>query len=97
MWRIQMLIENDTAVTFALSGRLQTDQVEELQLLLQVEARQVTLDLKEVDIVDREMVAFLSRSADGGVKLKNCPPYINQWIAKERVSKSDTNPQEIME
>jgi hypothetical protein len=44
-----------------------------------------------VDIVDQEMVAFLSHCAADGVKLQNCPLYIDRWIAKGRASKSNTN------
>jgi ABC-type transporter Mla MlaB component len=91
MWKIQTISEDIATVTFSLSGRLRSDQVRDLWALLQAETRKVTFDLQEVDIVDQEMVAFLSHCAADGVKLQNCPLYIDRWIAKGRASKSNTN------
>jgi ABC-type transporter Mla MlaB component len=91
MWKIQTISENTATVTFSLSGRLRSDQVRDLRALLQAEKREITFDLQEVDIVDQEMVAFLSHCAAERVKLQNCPLYIERWIAKELASKSKTN------
>jgi hypothetical protein len=91
MWKIQTISEDTATVTFSLSGRLRSDQVTDLQALLHAETRKITFDLEEVDIVDQEMVAFLSHCAADGVKLQNCPLYIECWIAKGRASKSKTN------
>jgi anti-anti-sigma regulatory factor len=91
MWKIQTLSEDTVTITFSLSGRLRSDQVRDLRALLQAETRKITFDLQEVDIVDQEMVAFLSRCAADGVKLQNCPLYIECWIANGRASKSETN------
>jgi hypothetical protein len=91
MWKIQTLSEGTATVTFALSGRLGSEQVGDLRALMQAETRKVTFDLQEVDIVDHEIVAFLSRCAADGVKLQNSPLYIERWIAQERASKSETN------
>jgi hypothetical protein len=97
MWKIQTLSASNSTVIFSLSGRLRAANVEELQALLQGESRKITFDLREVDIVDREVVVFLSRCTAGGVSLEKCPQYIEQWIAKERASQSETNSKELME
>jgi hypothetical protein len=97
MWKVQTLYEDKASITLSLSGRLQCAQVKELRPFLENENRKITLDLREVDIVDRETVAFLSDCAVDGVELMNCPLYIEQWIAKERASKSRTDIPEIDE
>jgi len=73
-------------VVFALSGRIEAEDVAELQKLFQSEAKDhnLVLDLKDVRLVNRDAVRFLADcEADGG-RLKNCPAYIREWIARER-------------
>ena len=69
-------------VTFTLSGRIESKHVLELQSVLDPESDgvQIAFDLKEVRLVDRETVRFLSVCEARGIKLKNCPPYIREWI-----------------
>ena len=76
----------DGLVVFTLSGRIELEQVAELQNLVDFAAAKssVVLDLKEVRLVDREAVQFLARSEVEGVELDNCPAYIREWIEKER-------------
>lgn len=73
-------------VVFTLSGRIEVEQVAELQRLLASEAknRRLVLDLQEVKLVDRETVRFLARCEADGVKLEHCPAYIREWIVRER-------------
>jgi hypothetical protein len=44
------------------------------------EVREITVDLEEVRLVDRESVRFLASCKARGIQLKNCPSYIRQWI-----------------
>jgi anti-anti-sigma regulatory factor len=78
--------ESGGVVTFALSGRIEEEQVAELQKLLKVEAggnsTGVLLDLGDVRLVHRQAVKFLAECEAGGVELRNCPPYVREWIAK---------------
>ena len=97
MWKIQTLSDDKDNVIFSLSGRLQADQVEELRELLSAETRKVTFDLKEVNIVDREIITFFYRCSAIGVQLKNCPAYIEQWMAREYASRSRTKVSELNE
>jgi anti-anti-sigma regulatory factor len=72
-------------VTFTLSGRIDEEQVAELQKLLEAEAggnSKAVLDLADVRLVYREAVKFLADCEAGGVELRNCPPYVREWIAK---------------
>jgi len=42
------------------------------------------LDLSEVTLVDIEMVRFLIQCENEGVELVQCPPYVREWILRER-------------
>ncbi len=83
--KIQRSVD-DGFVVFTMSGRIQTEHLAELQSLLEGEAadHNIVLDLKEVRLVDREAVMFLTRCEADGTKLENCPAYIREWIARER-------------
>jgi hypothetical protein len=85
MLRIQRLSDRRDVV-FALSGRIEAEDVIELQKILQSEVKDgnVALDLKDVRLVNQEAVRFLADFEAGGAKLENCPVYIREWIARER-------------
>jgi hypothetical protein len=74
--------EESGIVVFTLSGRIEQTHVSELQKLLEADAqlRDVEFDLEEVRLVDRESVRFLATCEARGIKLKNCPSYIREWI-----------------
>jgi hypothetical protein len=40
------------------------------------------LDLREITLVDREAVSYLALCEFRGIRLRNCPPYVREWIAK---------------
>jgi hypothetical protein len=44
----------------------------------------VVLDLDELTLVDAAVVRFLGACEGDGVELTNCPPYIREWIKRER-------------
>ena len=83
MLKIQRKANGD--VVFTLSGRLQADNVSELSALLASErsGRGPVLDLKDLLLVDRDVVRFLQACEGNGITLRNCPPYIRAWIARE--------------
>ena len=70
------------AAVFVLSGRIERNHVSDLQKLFEAEAElaEITLDLGEVRLVDREAVRFLAACEARGIKLKNCSSYIREWI-----------------
>jgi hypothetical protein len=78
--------ENDGLAIFALSGRIEEEQVSELEELLAGEAgvARITLDLEEVRLVGRGVVRFLAACEARGIRLKNCPSYVRQWIETGR-------------
>ncbi len=83
MLKIQRQANGDVVLT--LSGRLRADIVGELGALLAAEppGRAVVLDLTDVVLVDRDTVRFLRARVRDGIELRNCPPYIREWIARE--------------
>jgi hypothetical protein len=72
-------------VVFEVSGRLEGDSLRELSDLLALESsvRAVTLELKDLVLVDRAAVGFLRACAERGVELRHCPRYIRIWIASD--------------
>ena len=75
-------------VEFKLSGRMEAEHVPELSNLLASEKDALlVLDLTDLRLVDAEVVAFLLGSESKGVKLKNCPAYIREWITSLRHEK----------
>ncbi len=68
-----------------ISGQITGQDVEMLRDLLAQEDSKVAIDLQDVLLVDREAVQFLARCDSKAVDLRNCPPYIREWIKSERV------------
>ena len=71
---------------FVLSGRIETPAIAELRRLfeLQTDYHRIVLDLKDVSVIDREVMRFFLRCEAVGVKLENCTPYIREWMERER-------------
>jgi hypothetical protein len=83
MLKVQRSANGD--VVFTVSGRLQVDSAIELSAVLAAEttARTLVLDLKDLVLVDRDTVRFLRACEGNGIALRNCPPYIRAWIARD--------------
>jgi anti-anti-sigma regulatory factor len=69
-----------------LSGRLQSEDVDQLKAQIEGSTRRVILDLDEVKLVDRDAVRFLGLCEATGVQLIQCSPYVRDWIDRERLS-----------
>jgi len=69
-------------VVFNLIGRMEADNVGELDALLSAEsgAPSVVLNLKDLRLVDQDVVNFLRRCEGDGIQLRNCPAYIREWL-----------------
>lgn len=87
MLRIQRTANGE--VVFKLSGRLDAENLAELKAQFGSEAKglRIVLDLKDLTLVDRGAVDFLERCESDGVRLMNCPPYVREWIARERAAR----------
>jgi anti-anti-sigma regulatory factor len=66
-----------------LSGRLQSEHLDELKMQIDGEGSPIALDLDGVTLVDREVVRFLNASEKTGVELLHCWPYIREWMICE--------------
>ena len=73
-------------VVFKLSGRMGAENVGEFETLTSAEAsgRRIVLDLKDLTLVDQDVVSFLRHCEAEGMQLKNCPAYIREWITRQR-------------
>jgi len=73
-------------VIFTVSGRMDAENLAELEMLFGSEAngRLITLDLKDLTLVDQDAISFLERCEAGNIELKNCPAYIREWITRGR-------------
>jgi hypothetical protein len=75
---------DDHGTTIRLIGRIQAEHLEELQAQIREGGSRIALDLKEVRLVDVEVVRFLGTCQAAGIDLVHCPPYINEWISQEQ-------------
>ena len=73
-------------VVFKLSGRIETKDIAELQALISGETsgQGIFLDLSDMTLVDQDVVNFLGLCETDGIKLKNCPAFVREWIKRER-------------
>ena len=71
---------------FILSGRIDGLAMAELRKLfeLQTNCRGIVLDLREVGVVDREVMRFFMSCEADGVRIENCTPYIREWMEREK-------------
>ena len=73
-------------VVFTLSGRMQTEDIEQFQQLLVVETpgQQLMFDLRDVTLVNQDVVTFLADCEAKGIKLESCSLHIRNWIDQEK-------------
>jgi anti-anti-sigma regulatory factor len=78
--------EANGEVVIKLSGRMDAENLGELETLVREEAngRRIVLDLRDLTLVDQDAVSFLKRCEADNITLKNCPAYIREWITRER-------------
>jgi hypothetical protein len=88
-------VSNGEAI-FKLSGQLGEEIVGELEALISSETgdRHIVLDLKDLRLVDQDIVSFLKRREADGIQLKNCPPYIREWIKRNKANVSSSSSQQ---
>lgn len=75
----------DGSVTrLRLSGRIRSDHIASIRTEMDDGCTRKILDLSEVTLVDVGAVRFLISCEDEGIELVQCPPYIREWILRER-------------
>jgi anti-anti-sigma regulatory factor len=71
-------------VLLKLSGRIESQQVQELKAEIDSSKKRFILDLEEVRLVDLDAVHFLAVCEAKGIELRRCPPYVREWILSEK-------------
>ena len=73
-------------VVFTLSGRMQTEDIEQLRQLLVGEAagQRLMINLRDVTLINQDVVAFLGECEANGIELGCCPLYMRSWIDQEK-------------
>jgi hypothetical protein len=80
-------IDNDSAGRTArlrLSGRIQSEDLASIRSAMDDTGVHGMLDLADVSLVDIAVVRFLICCEDEGVELVQCPPYVREWMTRER-------------
>jgi len=80
---------SNAGVVFALIGRIEIEDIAELQRLFSLEEGgcPMALDLENVTLVHRDAIKFLAHCEAGSIRLENCPAYIREWLGREKVLK----------
>ena len=79
---------NGTTILLKLSGRIEAEELAELESLVRSESKKkhMVLDLKDVTLVDLNAVKSLDRYEMAKIELINAPAYIRTWIETERAA-----------
>jgi hypothetical protein len=71
-----------------LSGRIESDYIAYIRSAMSDGCARTILDLSEVTLVDLEVVRFLISVEDEGTELFECPPYVREWMLRERAERA---------
>jgi hypothetical protein len=83
--------DSDGCVTrLLLSGRIQSDRIACIRSAMNDGCARQILDLREVTLVDIAVVRFLINCEDEGIEMVQCPPYVREWIVRERAEGGQT-------
>ena len=83
MLRIEKESDGHTTM-LRLVGRIQSVNIGNIGAQMDDENVPILMDLSEVTLVNVEVVRFLGDCEDEGIVLLHCPPYIREWILRER-------------
>jgi anti-anti-sigma regulatory factor len=84
MFKIENRSDGRDAI-LRLSGRIESEHLDELKAQIGRGTHRLILDLEEVKLVDRDVVHFLGLCESKGIELRYCAPYIREWIFREKV------------
>jgi hypothetical protein len=81
--RIDRAVTAENFAVLFISGRITGEHVDILRGVLEQESGGFAIDLRNVFLVDREAVKLLALNEANGTELRNCPPYIREWVTRE--------------
>jgi hypothetical protein len=67
-----------------LSGRIESDLITSIRTAMSDCCAHKILDLSEVTLVNIGVVRFLISCEEEGIELVQCPPYVREWMLRER-------------
>jgi hypothetical protein len=82
----RLRIETDSGrgkLTLRLIGRLQAEHIAELKSQIESISAEC-ICLKQVTLVDVDVVRFLADCEDAAISIVNCAAYIREWMNRER-------------
>ena len=82
-------VSDGTNVLLRLSGRIESQQVQELKAQIDGSKKKFIFDLEHVRLVNLDAVHFLAVCEAKGIELRHCPPYVREWILLERPRMGD--------
>jgi hypothetical protein len=73
-------------VVFTLSGRIDKEDIAELEALIGAEGkdRRIIIDLKDMTLTGQDGIDFLAQCEAADIALVNCDPYVREWITRQR-------------
>jgi anti-anti-sigma regulatory factor len=77
-------IRDGNHTTLRLIGRMCSEHLAQLKSLIADSTPAVVLDLDEITHVDVDAVNFLRECQAEGVRLRQCSPYIREWMDREQ-------------
>jgi anti-anti-sigma regulatory factor len=77
-------VSDGSDTVLRLSGRIESEDVQDLKTQIDGRTRGLVLDLEHVRLVDLDAVHFLAVCEMKGIKLRHCPQYVQQWILSEK-------------
>jgi hypothetical protein len=81
-------IRGDEGTRIKLIGRVRSESLPDLKAEIKASGRLIALEMDEVILVDLDVIRFLNSCETQGIELRGCPPYIREWIAQEKESKT---------
>lgn len=81
--KIEKVLDGPDTV-LRLSGRIDSEHVQELKAQIDDSTGRIVLDLEEVRLVDLDAAHFLAVCEAKGMELRRCPPYVREWVLAER-------------
>jgi hypothetical protein len=67
-----------------LIGRIHSEDLEDFKAQTLRLNSGMAFDLDDLTLVDAGVVRYLGECEERGVELLNCPPYIREWIKREK-------------
>jgi anti-anti-sigma regulatory factor len=75
---------DEKTTTIRVIGRIRAEDLEELKAQMGDCSERIIFNLSEVTIVNADVIRFLSAGEGEGTRLVSCPPYVREWILRER-------------